>query len=294
VRGNRRGPSVRRRVRAAFRSLRATGLEPRRRLGAIAAHCGRRWRVYASAGAVAALIAGAVVARAPVTNWVRGHPYFAIAEIVVTPTVRVRPGALLQWVGLRPGMSIWTIDPDALAARLAAHPWIRAAEVRRELPRRLVVRVRERRPVAIVLIDQLYYLDRGGAIFARLGAQDALDLPFVTGIEAAVLAGERPYPRHAIRQALRVVELLRAAGLPFRVSEVHIEREQGITVFPVDPKVALSFGWGHFPAKVTRLAAALGVVAGREAQIREIDLTYDAQAVIRLRQPRGRGQRARV
>ena len=65
-------------------------------------------------------------------------------------------------------------------------------------------------------------------------------------------------------------------------------------MFPVAPSVALSFGWGRFPTKLTRLADVLEAFAGREGQIREIDLTYDAQAVIRLRQPAGGGQRTRA
>jgi cell division protein FtsQ len=189
---------------------------------------------------------------------------------------------------------MWRVDPAALAARLEAHPWIRRAQVRRDFPRRLVLDVAEREPAAILFIDHLYYVDRTGVVFARLGERDRIDRPFVTGIEAAILAGERAYPRQALRQALKLLQLLHAAGLPFRVSEVHIEREQGITVFPVAPSVALSFGWGRFPLKLARLADVLEAFAGRENQIREIDLTYDAQAVIRLRQQAGGGQRTRA
>ena len=252
---------------------------------------GQRWRLWVALSALALAVG---LEGVPLAAWVRSHPYFAVTEILVTPTARVRPGTLLEWVGIESGMSIWSADPAALAARLMAHPWIRRASVRREIPRRLVLRVREREPAAILLLDRLYYVDRTGTVFARLGAHDRLDVPFVTGIEAAVLGGERPYPRRAVRQALKLLELTRVSGLPFRVSEVHIERGQGITVFPVAPPVALGFGWGRFPAKLARLAQVLQAFAGREAQIREIDLSYETQAVIRLRVPEGGGRRTRA
>src|SRR6185369_15275853 len=115
---------------------------------------------------------------------------------------------------------------------------------------------------------------------------------------AAVMNGERAYPRHAVRQALRLVDVMAHSGLPFRVSEVHIERSEGITVFPVEPKVALEFGWGRFPEKLARLGEVLGGYAGRESQLREIDLTSDSQVVVRLRQSGrsggGGGRRARA
>jgi len=247
----------------------------------------RSWRVGVTIALSALVVGGALWGR-PLAARIAAHPYFAITEIVVAPTSRVRPGALLEWAELRPGLSIWSVDPARLAARLEAHPWIRRASVRREFPRRLLVRVAERQPAAVLLLDHLYYIDRSGVVFARLGLTDAVDLPLLTGVEAAILAGEGPYPRHAIRRALKLLQLMRVAGLPFRVSEVHMEREQGVTVFPVAPRVALRFGWSRFPGKLERLKEVLGAFADRETQIREIDLTYGAQAVIRLRsRPRG-------
>jgi cell division protein FtsQ len=191
-------------------------------------------------------------------------------------------------------MSLWRLHPEVLTARLEAQPWVRRAGVRREFPRRLVVDVVERKPVAILFLDQLYYVDTTGLAFVRVGDRDPLDLPFVTGVEAAIVADERPFARHAIRQALRVLESMQAAGLPFRVSEVHIEREEGITVFPIEPRVALTFGWSGFKTKLVRLTRVLQDFRGRESQIREIDLTMGAAAVVRLRQPSVKGKRTRT
>jgi hypothetical protein len=124
-------------------------------------------------------------------------------------------------------------------------------------------------------------------VFAQVGAEESLDLPFVTGIEAAVVNGEQPYPRHAVRQAVKLIDLMTRAGLPFRVSEVHIDRERGITVFPVEPQIELDVGWGRFPEKLARLHEVLGGFTGREAQLRAVDLTLDSQVVVRLRQGGG-------
>jgi cell division protein FtsQ len=213
-----------------------------------------------------------------------------VSEIVVSPIRHVRAGALLEAVGLWPGVSIWRVDPARLAARLEAQPWVRRASVRRELPRRLVVDVTERQPAAILFLDQLYFVDTTGVAFVRVGDRDPLDLPFVTGVEAAIVAGERPFARHAIRQALRLLRAMESAGLPFRVSEVHIDREQGVTVFPVEPRVSLTFGWSGFGAKLTRLRRVLDDFRGREAQLREIDLTMGMEVVVRLRQSGGRAR----
>lgn len=245
------------------------------------------------AGSAAAVMAGTILAPGLAAR-VWDHPYFAVSEIVVSPTAHVRAGVLLGSAGLRPGVSLWRVDPAALATHLEAHPWVRRASVRREFPRRLVVRVVERTPAAILMLDRLYHLDQSGVAFAPLGDREPLTLPLVTGVEAAILAGEGPYARHAIRRAVKLLELMGAAGLPFRVSEVHIDRGQGITVFPVAPALALKFGWSQFPEKLVRLGEVLEAFAGRDGQIQEIDLTLRSQAVIRLRKSGGRERQARV
>lgn len=254
------------------------------------------WRLKMASGMAAAAAVGATVfVQGPILAVaIADHPYFMVSEIVVSPTTHVRPGALLESADMRAGTSLWRVDPVLLEHRLESHPWIRRATVRREFPRRLVVDVREREPVAILFLDQLYYVDSTGTAFVRVGERDPLDLPFVTGVEAAILADERPYARHAIRQALRLLRSMASAGLPFRISEVHIERERGITVFPVEPRVALTFGWSGFGSKLGRLGRVLQDFRGRERQIREIDLTMGTAAVVRLRQPAAKGKRARA
>ncbi len=250
--------------------------------------------IAAAAGSVVVVVLGAITYGARLTGTIADHPYFAVTEIVVTPTKHVRPGTLLEAASLRPGVSLWRVDPEALAARLEEEPWIRRATVRREFPRRLIVDVAEREPAAILFLDQLHYVDSTGLAFVRVGERDPLDLPFVTGVEAAILADDRPFARHAIRQALRLLHLMQAAGLPFRVSEVHIDREQGITVFPIEPRAALTFGWSGFGGKLTRLTRVLKDFRGREGQIREIDLTMGAEAVVRLRQSGAKKKRTRA
>jgi cell division protein FtsQ len=272
---------------ARFRWPRLSGL---RRFGAAfrSAAWGRRLGVGAASAALASLALAVFVYGPPLIGTIADHPYFAVTEIVVTPTRHVRAGTLLEAADLRPGISVWRVDPRALAARLEAQPWVRRASVRREFPRRLIVDLTERQPAAILFLDQLYYVDDTGVAFVRVGERDPLDLPFVTGVEAAIVADERPFARHAIRQALRLLRAMEAAGLPFRVSEVHIDREQGVTVFPIEPRVSLTFGWSGFGAKLTRLKRVLDDFRGREARLREVDLTMGMEAVVRLRQSGGR------
>jgi len=214
----------------------------------------------------------------PLQVWAVQHPYFAVDEIIMSPTRRVQPGALLRWAGVSPGMSIWHTAPRRLERQIAGHPWIRTASVRRELPRRLVIDVTEREPLALVSLDRLYQVDRRGVVFAALGDDDRLNLPLITGLGETAASRRR-----ALREAIKVLQLVQVQGLSFRVSEVHIQQEQGVRLFPVDPALALTFGWGRPREKVQRLETVLASHAGQEGRIREIDLTFHEEAVVRFK-----------
>src|SRR5215510_9247006 len=117
-------------------------------------------RVLALGLAVAVLVGAWPFVR----EGVRRHAYFAVQEVVVLGNRRLAPDDLRRAAGIAPGVSIWDVDFRTAEQRLAAEPWLRTVRVRRELPARVVIAVREERPVAIVAIShgasapKLYYV----------------------------------------------------------------------------------------------------------------------------------------
>jgi len=244
------------------------------------------------AGRVAA---GVVVAAALVVGWPwvrdagRRHPYFAVREIVVRHRGRLADEALRAAAGVEPYSSIWDVDPQAVEARLLAVPWVRTANVRRELPNRVVLQVREYRPAAIVATDEpsaLYYVSANGRIFARVAPGESHDFPYVTGLQAADLSGESAYGPRAVRHSLALLRLLGrgTAGLK-TVSEIHIDKTTGFTLMPVQPPVPVELGWEQLALKLERLGRVLPLWAGREAEMTGVSCFFDDQVIVRTRAP---------
>src|SRR4029077_19008389 len=119
-------------------------------------------------------------------------------------------------------------------------------------PHRVVIEVREERPLAIVALEAgqgEYYVSPHGRLFAPVGANDARDFPYLTGLTRADLKeGERFAPR-ALHRALALVR--QSGGLT--VSEVHLDRARAWTLLPVRPWVPIELGGSAFPARPARL-----------------------------------------
>jgi cell division protein FtsQ len=236
-------------------------------------------------------LAGLWVAAPPIVQAVRTHPYFAVRDVVIHHRGRLPAADLRTALGISGGESIWDVDPAAAVARLRARPWVRSASVRRELPDRVVVRVREYRPTAILVVGDaqpdLYYVASNGRIFASVGDTDGRDLPYITGLERADLDGHDAFGPRAVHRALGLLRLVgrEAVGGIGPLSEVHADRDRGLTLLPVRPAIPLVLGWGALPQKLDRLARVLPLWAGRAAEVREVTCSFDDQVIVRLREP---------
>ena len=241
-----------------------------------------RWGL--SAGATALLLA-------LVLPWVVGatrrHPYFAVREVAVRHRGQLEPEAMRLLAGVDVGMSVWDVDPEVIETRLLTNGWVRSALVRRELPDRVVLHVREHRPVAILaVVDEepgLYYLAANGRIFAPVTSGDARDLPFVTGLTRKDLAGDDAFGPRAVRRALALLRQAERAPSVGTVSELHVDRDEGLTLMPTRPAIPITIGWGDYGVKLARLAEVLPSWAGRESEIRNVSCVFDDDVVVRMR-----------
>jgi cell division protein FtsQ len=177
------------------------------------------------------------------------------------------------------------VDCARAERSLEGAPWVRSADVWRELPNRVVIRVREERPAAIVALSDaapaLHYVAPRGKIFARLEPQDPRDHAYITGLRAADLSGRDPRSLRALRRALSLLRLAERRG---PVSEIHVDPERGLTLLPVDPRIPIEVGWGDYPRRLARLETVLRQLASRRDDILRVSLRFDDEVVVRLRE----------
>ena len=211
---------------------------------------------------------------------VKAQRYFALTSVEVNGNRRITRGEVLQWAGVNEPASVWDVAPDLVRWRLQSHPWVRAARVQREFPNRLNIEIEERRPVAIVRLDELNYVDRGGRILVPLRDGDSRDFPLISGLEEAQRSGFTPV---GVRRALRLLRLCQRLSCFDTVSEVHVDRNRGITVFPLHPAVAVVLGWGSWREKLARSARVFAAWEGQVERLAVVDVSFRDMVVVKPR-----------
>jgi hypothetical protein len=179
------------------------------------------------------------------------------------------------------GSSVWEASPGTLRRRLQSHPWIRRVSVQREFPQRLTINVQERRPVAIAWLTELHYVDASGHVLGPLRADDSRDFPIITGLD---VPPEQGFTAIGIHRALQLLRWCARIGCFDAVSEVHVDRTQGATVFPLRPAVAVVLGWGGWREKLARSARVFAAWEGQVARLAVVDVSFRGLVVVKLRE----------
>ncbi len=176
---------------------------------------------------------------------------------------------------VKPGDNLLAADLEALERAVARHPWVRSAEARRTLPPAVDVRVVEREPGALVDLGGLYLVDREAQVFKRASAGDGLDLPVITGFTRDDYLQRRADLEPLLLGALALLEGYSREGLEtaWPVSEVHVDVDEGVTLYVGEEGTQVRLGVGDLPQKLARLHRTLSALRaeGKRAEVLHLD-----------------------
>jgi cell division protein FtsQ len=184
---------------------------------------------------------------------------FAIREITIEGNHQVEDIDIRRAAQLQIGSNIFEVSSEEARNHLLQHPWVEDAKVVRKLPGRIRIEVVEREPVALVALDQLYLVSREGAVFKRLGVDDPVDLPVITGIASEQFYDDFEYRTAILLRSMALLQDYEGAGLAKRepVSEIHFEGANGIELFVGADGMNVRLGNGQHRQKLRRFRQVL-------------------------------------
>jgi hypothetical protein len=224
---------------------------------------------------------------------------FSVRRVTVQGNRMSNEAQIRSLADIQPGVQLFDVTAEEVAARILQHPWIDQVEVERVWPDTLTVRVIEHRPLAMINIEGeqqgLYYLDYQGEVFVPVDPLQDIDYPVVTGIappdgvneEGAFQLGEDARTRE-------VCEFLHVAArgnpiLPLQsISEIHARQEKGIIVYLVEHPFPIYIGYGNVEKRYYQLVKLLGRFYRKKTieGIKEIRMDYhDGRILVARSEP---------
>ncbi len=223
----------------------------------------RSRRILVEIGKTVLLISAVVVIASLLIfayNFVIVSPYFQMKDTLVKGTERLQSDEIIALTGLKPSQNILLTNLGAVAKKIKANPWVREVSVRRDFPDRLVIEVTERRPVALVEQgDGLYFIERDGTAFEKIGSGEKTDLPVLTGFYRKGTEN-----REMILRSLELLDFMASyTEIPEirHISEIHGDDLFGLSLFAEG--LCLKLGFGEYDVKLKRIKPILVDLARR-------------------------------
>ncbi len=212
---------------------------------------------------------------------------YTIKHIQIDNLAQMNEAAIVKVAGVAPGDNLFALDMEGVRAKLEAIPHIKHAEVSRQLPDTLIIKLIERQPVArlgiwsgrvengVRVIDQ-YLLDDESVVLGKKMIS-APQYPFIVGIPKELKIEEGR--ALGIEEALAACKLLkRLETSPARsiaeVSQVDVSKRDQVTLI-LNDGARIKFLNGFVDEHIERLEVILNYTYQNEKILQTADLTVD-------------------
>ena len=203
--------------------------------------------------------------------------YFSADRLVVTGENRLSEKQVLQQAQIKKGINIFSLNLSKARKRLLTHAWIVEAEVSRELPSGINIRIQEHKPLAILDLGRKFIINTSGEIFKEMAASDPDHLPIISGLQFSDINLRGKPLSIPFKAVMNVMELGQKSEsvLPYKqLKLIQVDREMGLTIYAFDRIKAIKIGYNNYPDKYAKLKNILLYLKKRRrfSHIESIDL----------------------
>ncbi|MFB3884424.1 MAG: cell division protein FtsQ/DivIB [Thermodesulfobacteriota bacterium] len=210
-------------------------------------------------------------------------PWFRVNEVEVEGNQKISRETVLSLIRLEGMPNLFTLKLKEVTKRLEGHPWIEQVKARKVFPNKIRIEIEERRPIAILQLEEPYYIDTKGVIFSQVEGEDTFDYPFLTGLTLRSLEKDPAEAKRLITKALEFLRMIhKEQAFPAEeISEIHMEKAFGLQCFTKAEGIELRMGWGQFGEKLRRLSIIWSDLKKRGVSVISIDCSDLKRMVVK-------------
>lgn len=200
-------------------------------------------------------------------KWLAVSDFFQITAVKVEGVHRLDRQQIMELSGVTMRTNLLALDAAGAKNKIESHDWVKEADLKRDLPSVLTIRIQERVPVALVnTVKGLSFADKNGVVFAKADPPEDLDYPVITGLEKVMDASidkmddglrER---RDSLKKALQFIQYAGrgSSSLPRQnISEIFVTEKDEYILFLADRPFPIYIGTEVSSERYYRLAKVL-------------------------------------
>ncbi|MFZ4619847.1 MAG: cell division protein FtsQ/DivIB [Bacteroidota bacterium] len=238
---------------------------------------GKRVYVY-----FAVLILAVLTAFGMKSQWQKHVP---VRQVSVEGVSVISKDEIVRLMKLPPNVPMYELDLTSLQKNILTNSFVEKVVIQRDAPASLRVKVEERKPAAILLSGELYYIASDGTVLPYIASSETYDIPVISGMDStsAVKTGQKLF-NPDVREALEIVAASKSASdeLFHAVSEIRLRKGHDLVLYSFESGIPIIFGKGDAVKKMVKLDAFWQkFVRNNETKdIQYIDIRFDDQVVV--------------
>ncbi|MFC1494428.1 cell division protein FtsQ/DivIB [Thermodesulfobacteriota bacterium] len=207
-------------------------------------------------------------------------PYIKLREVSIEGVDDGLKRELIELADLDSELSLLTLNLDEMKKKMESHPWVRTVELEKSFPHLLRIKAEREKPLAIVALDRLFYMNRWGVAFKEIDYSDNKDYPVITGIS------EQDHNREDYMEIaagiLTIFENDMGVWSINNISELHFNNIDKVSLYSTELPVVLKMGSSKLALKKKKLGEIIALLkrSGRINLVKAIDLNYEDMAVV--------------
>ncbi len=169
------------------------------------------------------------------------------------------------------GKNILEVDTDVLQKKIEKNNWIKKASIEKIFPNQLLVSLLTYEPIAIVLLDRLFYIDKNFAIFKKVTKTDDHDLMYITGLKEA-----KDLENQTIKECVNFLDEHKLG-----IAELNFDVKDGITIYMMDRRGKVFLGIDDYTKKLEHLAHITSDLQKKDIGFHYINLSSLTQGIVK-------------
>ncbi len=210
------------------------------------------------------------------------NPRFEMQHLVISGEGKLKEDQIREFTELSEGMNLFEVKFKEVEKRLAGVPIVESVYLERKLPHTLIVKVKERMPVARIsgLKSRKYpfVVDRYGYVLPP--RQSAASLPLIKGLDTELRLGSQTgHPD--VKTALEIIALCDSRGYLrtyARIESMDVKYSDFIDM-RLAGEIRIRMPRYSLKSKLQYLDTLLKIERGKGRRVKEVDLTVDSTKV---------------
>ena len=210
------------------------------------------------------------------------NPRFEIQHLVISSDGKLGEDRIREYTGLREGTNLFAVAFEDVENELAKVPVIESVYLERKLPHTLVVKVKERVPVARISGQKVrrypFVVDRYGYVLPPRASASAL--PHIMGLDEELRLGS-PAENPDVETALKIIALCDSSGYLrsyVNIESLDVKYSDFIYLHLRDGARARIPRYSLEP-RLLKLASVIKIAKSQGKRVKEADVTLDTTHV---------------